>query len=324
MDKISIVIPIYNAQKYIDRCLNSILNQTYTNFEAICVNDGSSDMSGEICEQYSKKDARIRVYNISNGGVGNARNYGLSMSSGDWFAFIDADDWLEPNYLEVLYNNAIKTGCDISACCFERNDLYCLHGDKTEIGKLHMFNSPTECIHSYICPGRSLYGMVWNKLYKSELFKDIKFDQDIKCNEDCLYTQRVMGKCQKACLTELKLYHWFYQNDSACHSINIEADFSAADVFHSLLIKNQELNDNDVNRQLKKNYVLCVIKVLLYSSYDKNAACVRQAVCLCREWIKDIWGIMNQKERAKYCMVFYLPWIKNVAKKLFGKRKDSI
>lgn len=322
MDKISIVIPIYNVQDYIGRCLNSILNQTYTNFEAICVNDGSSDMSGKICEQYSKKDARIRVYHISNGGVGNARNYGLSVISGEWFAFVDADDWLEPNYLEVLYNSAINQGCEISACCFKRNDLYCLHECAAESAEIHIFNSPAECIHAYICPSESLYGMVWNKLYKSELFQNIRFEVDVKVNEDCIYTQCVMEKCRKACRTNLELYHWFYRDDSACHSRNIEPDFSAADVFYSLLIRNQGLNDVDVNRQLKKNYVLCVIKTLLYSKYDKHADCVKQAVYLCQEWVRDIWRLLNKKEKAKYCIVFYLPLIKNPVVKLFGKRKD--
>ena len=106
MDKISIIIPVYHVQEYIGRCLESILLQTYSNFEVLCVEDGPGDKSGEICERYGRQDNRIRVFHLERGGVGYARNYALSRMEGEWFAFLDGDDWIEPEYLEILYRNA--------------------------------------------------------------------------------------------------------------------------------------------------------------------------------------------------------------------------
>lgn len=321
MKSISIIIPIYNAQEYIGRCLDSILSQTYTNFDVICVNDGSVDQSGEICRQYSRKDERIKVYDISNSGVGYARNYGLSKVEGEWFAFVDADDWIEPDFLAVLYDNAVKTGCEISACCFERNDSYCLQGEAVKDNELHILDSSKECIHAYICPDNSLYGMVWNKLYKAEIFKDILFDINVKVNEDCLYTQKIMERCQRACRTNAALYHWFYREDSACHSVNIAPDFAAADVFIHLLHRNKALNDGELERHLKKNYVLNVIHVLAYAESDRHSKQVSKAIETCKKEIDTIWSVLSHAQRIKYGLVIYFPWLIKILIKLKGRGK---
>ena len=123
-DLISVIIPIYNLEKYLSVCLESIINQTYSNLEILCVDDGSTDKSAIVCEEYAEKDDRVKLFKIENGGVGNARNYALNHMSGDWFAFVDGDDWLEPNYFEVLLKNAIENKCDISAGQFQRNSSF--------------------------------------------------------------------------------------------------------------------------------------------------------------------------------------------------------
>ena len=114
--KVSVIVAAYNIEKYIARCLDSILNQTYKNLEIIVVNDGSSDNTGEIIDKYSEKDIRIKVIHKENSGVSSARNKGLDMSTGDYIGFVDGDDTLETDMYELLVSNAIKNNADISHC----------------------------------------------------------------------------------------------------------------------------------------------------------------------------------------------------------------
>ena len=116
MNLISIIIPVYNVEKYLAKCLDSVLNQTYKNLEIILVDDGSKDNSGAICDEYAKRDNRIIVVHQKNSGVSKARNLGMSMATGDYIGFIDSDDTIEANMYEVLLKNAIESGAEISYC----------------------------------------------------------------------------------------------------------------------------------------------------------------------------------------------------------------
>ena len=116
---ISIIIPVYNAEKYLRQCLDSIINQTYTNFEVLLVNDGSTDSSGMICQEYVENDSRFRYFEKENGGASSARNLGLERSGGAYITFIDSDDWVTPEYLEVLYTTLKENDVDISISSFK-------------------------------------------------------------------------------------------------------------------------------------------------------------------------------------------------------------
>ena len=299
MDIISVIIPIYNMQTYLGRCIESIINQKYQNLEIVCIDDGSVDLSGDICKEYQKKDERIRYYKLPNGGVSNARNYALSVITGSWFAFIDADDWIEPDYIERLYNNAIINNCTISACTYQKNAEY-MQGYDSENVKIEIFSTPNECIKNFICSRNSMEGMVWNKLYLAEKYKDIRFDTNIKVNEDCLYTYEIMKRCDKACWCSAKMYHWFMRSDSACHTKKIECDFTPANVFLKLYEETLGLSDESVMRTLKKNYVCSIIKILRYTKYSKKNTEVIEAKKRCKEWIKDIWKSFSYKMKILY------------------------
>lgn len=145
--------------------------------------------------------------------------------------------------------------------------------------------------------------MVWNKLYRTELYQDIRFNTEYSINEDCLYTQSIMEKTERACLTDLKLYHWFYRKNSASHTKLLKPDLSSADVFFTLYLVNIELQDNEIMQELKKKYVQCVTKILLYSKYDKRENDVQQAIARCKRWYTDISKDMSIKEKIKYCIV---------------------
>lgn len=120
MDLISIIVPVYNVEKYLEHCLNSIINQTYKNLEIILVNDGSTDNSLEICESFKQKDSRIKIITKGNGGLSSARNEGLKIAKGNYISFVDSDDWIDADFIKALYNNLISTDSDMSTCEFIR------------------------------------------------------------------------------------------------------------------------------------------------------------------------------------------------------------
>lgn len=309
--KISIVIPIYNMQAYLKRCLDSVLQQTFADFEVICVDDGSEDISFEILEEYKKLDSRIKPYHIPHRGVSHARNYGLSKIGGEWFAFVDADDWIEQDYLDVLYNNAVKYDCALSVCGFQREKKemsICAQNTETDYETI-IFQSNMECIRSVICPGDSMEGMVWNKLYRTDVFMDIHFETNIQINEDCLYTYEVVKRCGKACFTTVPLYHWFFREDSASHSKIAINSLQAARVFLKLYEETKLLADRDVSLVLKKRFFLAVLKASMYAEGKENGDEIRVSKEQCKLWRKDVWHALNCKEKMKYIVVMYAPWV---------------
>lgn len=139
---ISIIIPVYNAERYLENCLNSVINQTYSKLEIILVNDGSTDNSVEICEKYEKKDNRIKVFNQQNKGGAAARNFGILNSKGKFISFIDSDDWVDNRYIEILYNNIVNLKADLSVCGYQevsnKSDIdikYSINADVKELNK---------------------------------------------------------------------------------------------------------------------------------------------------------------------------------------------
>ena len=113
---ISVIVPVYNVEKYLDKCIQSILGQTYSNIELLLIDDGSTDSSGAICDKYVTQDSRVRVFHKSNEGVSAARNWGLDNAKGEWIAFVDADDWIDSDMYERMYNAAVQNQTDMVSC----------------------------------------------------------------------------------------------------------------------------------------------------------------------------------------------------------------
>lgn len=303
-EKISIIIPVYNAQEYLEKCLNSILLQSYANFEVICVDDGSTDNSGELCEKFREKDKRFRVFHVENHGVSYARNYALSLIEGAWFCFVDADDWIEPNYLDKLHSIAVQNECDVAACSFYKEGVW--YSQKSNKGKgTLILNSPKECVHNFICDRNSMHGMVWNKIYATDRFQHLRFRTNISINEDCLYTYDVMKICRKACMTMESLYHWVIRKDSACHAKAKVAEFHAADVFKELYQLTIDYQDREIIRTLQRNYICAVVRILNSVIYEENAPAVIEAKKQCKLWKKQVWPIMSMRKKLEYLWAFY-------------------
>ena len=188
---ISVIIPVYNVEQYVERCLNSVINQSYTNLEIILVDDGSTDRSGEICDQYALKDSRIKVIHEENAGLGEARNRGLRIVSGDYICFVDSDDWIEEDYCKELIEAAERTNSDISICgyneCFK-------DGKMPKVKYDDCFTTTGKEILHYTMIANSKYWFnisVWNKLYKREIISELWFKsrvyEDIMYNAESMY-----------------------------------------------------------------------------------------------------------------------------------------
>lgn len=186
MSAVSIIVPVYNAEQYIENCINSILAQNFKDFELILVDDGSTDLSGEICDRFALNDKRVRVLHLSNAGVSSARNAGIEHSAGDFIMFCDSDDYVSPDWMEKLYNRAINAPDCLALGGYTIHDLRGKTGrhelityDKESCNKADFFE---------VCL-KLLFYVVWNKIFNAEIIKknNLRFNSDISLGEDLLF-----------------------------------------------------------------------------------------------------------------------------------------
>lgn len=269
MDKlITIIVPVYNTEKYLERCVNSIVNQTYDNLEIILVDDGSTDNSGKICDEYAEKDGRIKVIHKENGGVSSARNLGLNVCSGDYVGFVDSDDTIEPNMYEILYTNLIENNADISICKFAWVKNNCIK--KEETNEIEIINANNAICFSLI--GEKFAGQLCNKLFKREILKDIRFDTEIFVYEDLLVLIQYLLKSNKVVYSSICLYNYYLRETSAYHSPFNEKQITA----YNACLKINELLKNKQEYYKFKPYVdyamiNCNLYFLQKMVYDKIA-----------------------------------------------------
>lgn len=209
---ISVIVPIYNVDRYLGRCLNSIISQTYKNIEIILVNDGSTDNSFSICQNYQKMYPNISIINQSNQGLSVARNVGIEKATGEYIMFIDSDDWIHSNTINILYKDLIGYKAEIAICgmtkCFS-------YSPNTVLRK-----SRVESLDQKEAIKRMLNGewiSAWAKLYKKELFNNIKFPPG-KTNEDYPVLIHLFEQCKCITYNSIPLYYYYYREGSICNS----------------------------------------------------------------------------------------------------------
>lgn len=217
MSLVSIIVPVYNAEKYLKRCVDSILSQTFTDFELILVNDGSTDMSGQLCDGYSNNDNRVRVLHQENQGVSAARQAGLDASAGDFIIFADPDDWIEVTMLEELIKKAETENADVVIC-----DMVCEHLVDGKMESRLLVQEPkayeSQSIISQLLLGE-LYGSTANKLYNNHTLKrhDISFPERINFCEDLWFNCKLfLNHDIRVAYLNRELYHYDqYSNDNS-------------------------------------------------------------------------------------------------------------
>ena len=215
---VSVIIPVYNVEDFVDRCLFSILKQSYKNYEAIVVNDGSTDTSLQICKLYEKLDNRFKVYTKPNGGLSSARNYGLEQATGKYVTYVDSDDMLDIDYLKHLVDTAEKFSSDLVICDYalwwpQYQDAVQVRevptSKKLTIGEVYSAVLTLKTSTTIATQG----GYVWNKLFRFDLIKDIKF-QEIKGAEDEIYMFSVLPLLKSACYINKPLYLYNQRGNS--------------------------------------------------------------------------------------------------------------
>lgn len=208
-DLISVVIPMYNSEKSIDRCIKSIINQSYKNIEIIVIDDGSTDNSKKICEKLAMKDSRIKVLTQTNSGVATARNNGMKEAKGKYLCFIDSDDWIESKMIEICYNKLIKEKVDVIRCnMFTENGKDLQDVDITSISKKYNENEIKSNLIDKILNGK-LSAYVWLLLIKkNNEIKNLRFSKDIIILEDTLFYIEMLLKVKSIYVLNKRLYHY--------------------------------------------------------------------------------------------------------------------
>lgn len=206
---VSIIIPVFNTEKYLRHCIDSVLSQTYKDFELLLIDDGSTDSSGSICDEYVAQDARVRVFHKENGGVSSARNVGLDNAQGEWVTFVDADDWIKPQYLEHLFGSIEKSDLVIAYATIYREEE---HVGEEEYYPSHVV---TEENFSVLFEENALiwHTSPWGKLYRRRLIQnaDLKFVENVHIGEDAIFLYSYMLSAKRINVTSWTDYCYYSQ-----------------------------------------------------------------------------------------------------------------
>ena len=211
MELISVIVPVYNPGKYFRRCLDSLIGQTYQNLEILLIDDGSTDGSGTICDEYAARDSRIVCVHQPNGGVSKARNKGLSIAHGDYYSFPDSDDYLEPDTYTYLLQRMEEHQAD--AVNFEYYVTYPSHETAHKLSEKYYGLFDTEGAHRVVLAGEPF---CWNKLYAKKLIEGLCFREDIFRGEDSLFAHYALEKAERVWFDQRPLYHYVQSEESAC------------------------------------------------------------------------------------------------------------
>lgn len=226
---ISVIVPVYNVEKYLVRCIDSLLEQSYKNLEIILVDDGATDQSGKICDEYALKDTRIKVIHKANGGLSDARNCGLDIASGALIGFVDSDDYIAPYMYENLVKTLHDTQADLAICRYKR-----FKGEKCtdaieHIADIKQMDTAKALDYIYSADGE-VFTVAWNKLYKREVIADIRYPVK-KVNEDEFTTYKFIANAKKIAYTSEILYFYFHNDNSITTKKNY---LSNKDIYEAL------------------------------------------------------------------------------------------
>lgn len=252
-EKISVIVPVYKVEKYLEKCIDSILNQTYLNIEVILVDDGSPDNCGNICDMYARKDSRVSVIHKENGGLSDARNVGMQEITGDYLLFVDSDDYIESDMLAVMYKRMKEDDTDLVICNFsyvdEEGNLIAEKNQNSPIS-----NEVLTCGEAFSrlgCDKYWYYVTAWNKLYRRWIFNDITFPKG-KIHEDEYIAHYVLAKCNKISCVEQSLYMYVQREQSIMNSEYTIKNLDVIDAFCSRVLFAKKRNKVVVEKTLEK------------------------------------------------------------------------
>ena len=315
-EMISVIIPVYRVEKYLDKCIKSVVGQTYKDLEIILVDDGSPDQCGAICDKWSEKDERIRVIHKAHGGVSDARNAGLDEATGAYIGFVDSDDYIHPEMYQKLYEKIKEYRADIAICGFYRIDELSGRIIRNEnMPSEGMINKNDALMH--LC-SKVPFMVVWNKLYRKELFLDIRFAYG-KISEDILIMFELFHKCEMIFSVLDSFYYYVFTPNSIMRGEKTASHLDAVEAYYKMLLFCQNNNYPDL---------LPVISASMVDTYMGSREIIKIALPNYRHRIREIkrmvlYGILKHGQSVRFVHKLYVVfpalyhWLLFIKRKLF-------
>lgn len=256
--KVSVIVPIYKVEKYLKRCVNSIITQTYTNLEIILVDDGSPDSCGEIADDYAKTDSRIKVIHKENGGLSDARNHGMLIATGEFTLFVDSDDWIENVMIEEMVNNSVKYNADIvqTAFYYAYDDYLMFDNRYSSQDDPHAILDNNSLMFELVKDERVKH-FAWGKLYKTGIIKDISFEKGVLF-EDVFWQHKVMYRASTYLILNQPMCYYYQRTDSIAANYTLRS----LDIIRGLKVMHcfiEEFYENLIDESFKQILKTCLI-----------------------------------------------------------------
>jgi len=300
-DLVSVIIPVYKVEQYLERCVRSVTSQTYDNLEILLIDDGSPDRCGEMCDSFAAEDRRIRVIHQKNGGLSAARNTGIDASSGQWLFFIDSDDFIHRDCIGKLLAAAETSGADIASCGFEKTEDDTIRGDvrfpATEV------ISRDEAMRRLFLEEDTSFA--WGKIYRRELFQGIRFPEG-RTFEDLATTHLLVNRCRAVACVSAPYYGYFQNPASISHALNAESQYN---MLLAWIDRYRFCHEN--YRQLEKRCLaqMAHYYLLVFSYSCPGEPYIRMARGLISPYIREVSGAAAGKEKLKLMIVRIFPGI---------------
>ena len=298
-DLISVIVPVYNTAPYLKRCLHSILTNTYTDLEIICVDDGSTDDSLTILNEFAASDTRIKVIHQENRGVSAARNRALDIATGEWIAFVDSDDWIHNQYFELLFYAQIKTGADIVIC----REKVVTHFSEAEVCDSKQLIHPFSISLEQVINNAHAKSYISGRLYKCVLTQNIRFAEEVKLGEDKVYNLQVCCKSQKTVIIDNPLYYYYMREDSAVHTLPHREIFQTIEAYLSC-IKSADAGAQPI---LLKAAFRAIFAFRYLSMYETNQQNIHKK---CKDAVaefKPYLFVLSKRDRFIYMLLYKFP-----------------
>lgn len=294
MDKplISIIIPVYKVENYLDRCLKSVVNQTYRNLEIILVDDGSPDRCPEMCDSWAEKDNRIKVIHKKNAGVSAARNDGIDVAHGEFIGFVDSDDVIHPSMYEEMVNYLVSQECDLVSCGYsdfsEDNDVK-LNIEIDIYSKVLLTRDEAMRLSFEKDRKEKFIKVVWTLLIRAEIAKSVKFDCSLTNGEDTKYSFEALMKTKQVGMLYAPLYNYYKNENGAVASITSKKQVECINVFYEIYLTVCTFND----KVLKKEAYLCFLRNFAYLIFGVEKQDLKKLRGLI---FKNIFGILRSPD----------------------------
>ena len=315
--KISVIVPVYNTEKYLHRCIDSVLAQTYKDFELLLIDDGSKDSSGAICDEYAARDSRVKVFHKENGGVSSAGNAGLAIASGDWIMHLDGDDWIAPDIQERLIRKGEDTGADIVM-----GDFLFAYSDRDILYSLPDWdNNKTASLNRYIT---SVWTCVWGGIHKRSLYEEYQLicPQGVTYCEDFHLMARLCYHAKKVVNIHQPFYHYRQQEGSVMHNLNKKTEQDEQWVYQDII---RFFKEQGVYDDYRKSMCWRMLKATQDLVLDKRIwKAFREMVPEKKQYIWDCPYINNKLKMNMWCLTHHLSWISQLMLNLRKLRHGRI